>query len=147
MLQPIHGRFPVQAIVLLPDREQIVSQFLLELTMPGPTTCWNGQTGVAYSVATVTGATTYSWTVPTGATVVAGQGTKTITITFGATSGSVCVTASNACGTSNANCLNISVDTNGVVGNVGTITGPSPVCATQTGLIYSVPAVTGATTY
>ncbi|WP_423842090.1 SBBP repeat-containing protein [Acanthopleuribacter pedis] len=66
----------------------------------GSTTFCSGQTGVTYSVAAVTGATGYTWTVPFGATITAGQGTTSITVTFGTIAGNVTVAAENACGPS-----------------------------------------------
>ncbi|MBE0641060.1 MAG: PKD domain-containing protein, partial [Bacteroidales bacterium] len=54
-------------------------------------------TGVAYSV-TPTAGSTYTWTVPTGATVATGQGTNSITVNFGTTNGNVAVTERNAAG-------------------------------------------------
>jgi len=75
----------------------------------GLTSVTNGQVGVVYSIAPVPGATTYTWSVPSGSTITAGQGTTSITVTFGATSGDVCVTASNTCGTSASSCLAVTV--------------------------------------
>lgn len=67
-----------------------------------------------YSI-TVAGAlanTVYAWTVPAGATIVSGQGTNTILVAFGNTSGNVSVTVSNECESQNiflpvtvANCI------------------------------------------
>ena len=37
---------------------------------------------LTYSVAEVTGASSYQWTVPTGATIVSGQGTNTVSVNF-----------------------------------------------------------------
>jgi hypothetical protein len=54
------------------------------------------------TVAGATAATTYSWSVPAGATVTAGQGTNTILVTFGNTNGNVSVVAANTCSTTNA---------------------------------------------
>ena len=53
--------------------------------------------GLVYSV-TNTSLSTYSWTVPTGANIVSGQGTSSITVNFGATNGNVTVTETNAAG-------------------------------------------------
>ncbi|MBW6482935.1 MAG: PKD domain-containing protein [Vicingaceae bacterium] len=55
-------------------------------------------TGVAYSISSVLGATGYTWTVPTGATIASGQGTTAITVNYGTTSGNVTVTPTNSCG-------------------------------------------------
>jgi hypothetical protein len=43
---------------------------------------------VSYSVPVVSGASTYTWQVPTGATIVSGQGTNNIFVNYGATSAS-----------------------------------------------------------
>ncbi|PVY41678.1 Ig-like domain-containing protein [Pontibacter virosus] len=60
-----------------------------------------GSQGVIYSIAAVAGAQSYSWTVPSGATIVSGATTNQITVNFGtnASSGTVTVAARNACGT------------------------------------------------
>jgi len=115
----------------------------------GPTTVCNGQTNVVYTVpGVVAPAPTRTWTVPPGATITAGQGTRSVTVTFaGASSGTICCTASNSCGTSAASCEVITVDPNPVVGAVSTITGPTAVCTAQSGVSYSIPAVAGASTY
>lgn len=55
----------------------------------------------SYSIV-VTGATpttTYTWSVPVGATITSGQGTTTILVTFGTTSGNVSVDVANECET------------------------------------------------
>ncbi|MEI6767198.1 MAG: hypothetical protein WCM76_16330 [Bacteroidota bacterium] len=75
----------------------------------GTTGIYNGQTGVAYSITAVSGATTYTWTVPTGATIVSGQGTTAIIVDFGSNAGNVCVTSGNSCGNSTASCLAVNV--------------------------------------
>ncbi len=51
-----------------------------------------------YWVTPVTGATTYTWTVPAGSSIASGQGTASITVNTGKKSGSITVKASNACG-------------------------------------------------
>jgi len=57
----------------------------------------NQEQGVVYSVGNVGGGTTVTWTVPSDATIVSGQGTSSITVDFGDASGDV--TASfNYCG-------------------------------------------------
>jgi hypothetical protein len=64
---------------------------------------------VVYSIAPVTYATSYTWSVPAGSTITSGQGTTSMTVTLGNNSGSVCVTASNSCGTSAQSCGNVSI--------------------------------------
>ena len=63
----------------------------------GSTTPACSATGVPYSV-TSTAGSTYTWTVPAGATVATGQGTNSITVNFGTTNGNVSVTERNAAG-------------------------------------------------
>ena len=65
-----------------------------------------------YSVAPVSGADSYNWSVPAGATILSGQGTNTILVKFFNFSGSgeVCVDALNGCGVSICcmdNCLTV----------------------------------------
>ncbi len=71
----------------------------------GNTVICGAQTGVTYSVAPVTGASSYIWTVPSGAGITSGQGTTNITVSYssGSSSGNVSVAASNgACQTAPA---------------------------------------------
>ncbi|MFM7016926.1 MAG: T9SS type A sorting domain-containing protein, partial [Bacteroidota bacterium] len=76
----------------------------------------NGSTSVCvnstqiYSTTTVQGASSYTWSVPGGAVINSGQGSKTISMTYGPTAsanGIVTVKASNACGTSNVRVLSV----------------------------------------
>jgi hypothetical protein len=69
----------------------------------GPTAICPGATGIVYQVATVAGADVYTWTVPAGATIVSGQGTKIITVDYNTTPASglvISVRTSNNCGLS-----------------------------------------------
>ena len=77
----------------------------------GPTTANPGDSGVAYSISAVNGATSYTWTVPTGASVASGQGSTAITVNYGcsAVSGSVGVTPTNSCGDGTASSLSVTV--------------------------------------
>ena len=109
----------------------------------GPTTFCPGQS-LTYSIAAVSGATSYSWTVPAGSTITSGQGGTSITVTMGSTGGQVCVTASNVCGTSAPSCLNVTLGA--APATPGAITGPTTFCQGQS-LTYSIAAVTGATSY
>ena len=64
---------------------------------------------IFYSIAPVSNAASYNWTVPSGASVISGQGTYSINTSFGASGGNVCVTATNGCGTSSSNCKLVDV--------------------------------------
>lgn len=75
----------------LPDAAGIIS---------GTSTICQGQTGVVYSVPAIANAADYIWNLPTGATIVAGANTNSITVDYSlsAVSGNITVQASNECG-------------------------------------------------
>ena len=114
----------------------------------GPATVCQGQTGVVYTVPTITSATIYNWTVPTGVTIVSGQYTNTITVDFAQnqTAGNITVYGENVCGIG-ATSPNKSFTVNPVPVAPGTITGTQVVSGGQNGVAYSVTVVPGATSY
>jgi hypothetical protein len=75
----------------------------------GPNQACTNQT-VAYSINAVSGATTYLWTAPAGSTIASGQGTTSVTVTFGTSSGTLSVRAGNACGYGNPKNKSITVN-------------------------------------
>lgn len=99
-------------------------------------------TSQVYSVASVPGATVYTWGIPGG--WFGFSNTNSITTTAGSNSGNISVTASNACGTSSSSVLNVSASSASIVinaqpqaltlcqGQNGTLT----VTATGTNLTY-----------
>ncbi|NTW32607.1 MAG: hypothetical protein HGB12_08290 [Bacteroidetes bacterium] len=70
-----------------------------------------GQTSVTYYIASVNGASTYTWTVPSGCTITSGIGTTTIVVNFDCTasSGNISVTANSTCGSSPASALALTI--------------------------------------
>lgn len=104
-----------------------------------------GMTGVAYSIAPVSGANSYQWSVPSGATILSGQGTTQITINFiGSSTGMVKVRSVNQCGSSPDRSLSVAL----VPARPDPITanpGGAPCAGTLVG--YAVPTVMGAQTY
>jgi hypothetical protein len=97
-----------------------------------------------YSIAAVTGASSYTWTVPTGCSITSNTGTSiTMSIPAGFVSGTLSVVANNSCGSSVARTLALS----GIPATPASITGPTSVCASAAGLAYSTPVVSGVTTY
>ncbi|MEI2750242.1 MAG: T9SS type A sorting domain-containing protein [Ferruginibacter sp.] len=103
------------------------------------------QSNVAYSVTNVAGVTyAWSWNVA-NASIVSGQGTNAITVSFASTfvTGKLSVTATNACGTSNAR--TISVYARPAV--PGAITGATSVCSMEQGVAYSIAPVANASSY
>jgi len=107
-----------------------------------------GTDGVAYSCAEILNATTYTWTLPAGATIATGAGTRNITVNFGASavSGNITVAGTNSCGNGTVSPA-FAVTVNPLPAAAGTITGPASVCAGSTGVAYSVPTISNATTY
>ncbi len=110
-------------------------------SITGPASVCANATNVGYSVGSITNATTYIWTVPTGANIVSGQGTQNITVDFGTTSGNVTVTGSNSCGSGNSSSLAVTVNPL----PVPTITGTSSLCINSGNYSYSTE--TGMTGY
>ena len=106
-------------------------------------------TGQVYTVAAVTNATSYTWTVPTGWTITAGAGTNSITVNTGLVgqNGNVSVTATNTCGTSTASVLAVTVNPGSPTTAIGIITGLTTQCPSQLGVVYGVAAVANVTTY
>jgi len=120
--------------------------------VPGPISgnaiqCAN-LSGLIYSIDPVPNATSYTWTVPAGWNITAGQTTNTISVTTGlyGQNGNITVTASNVCGTSAPSVLAVSINP-GAPATPGPITGITDHCFQQTGQIYTISSVTNATTY
>ncbi len=116
------------------------------------TACAAGVNGTAsFSIQAVQGSSTYTWSVPSGFSIVSGQGTTTIGIEYTGTaiqngiSGNLCVTSSDACGTSTPTCIQIDYQVAAPI-TPGSISGPSKLCPGNNAT-YSVLAVNRATSY
>lgn len=97
-----------------------------------------------YSIAPVTGATSYQWTIPAGSTVVSDSGTviRINVTTAAAPFDSISVVAINRCGSS--------LKTTAILSSIPVkpvISGPACVTANQIGLKYSVTAPVSGETY
>lgn len=66
----------------------------------GPASVCAGSTGISYTVPAIANATTYTWSVPSGATITSGATTNHIIVTFGNTpsQGVITVKGGNLCG-------------------------------------------------
>jgi len=95
-----------------------------------------------YSVTPVAGATSYTWTFPSGWSGTSSSNTAIITTND--SSGLITVTANNTCGISTPRTLVVTAIT--VPPQPGTITGSSSICANSTNT-YSIVSVLGATSY
>ena len=63
----------------------------------------------SYSIAPVSGASSTTWTAPTGAIIQSGQGTNAVTIKFGTRAGNVSVKSNNNCGSSSNRSIAVSI--------------------------------------
>nr|MBK9652412.1 T9SS type A sorting domain-containing protein [Bacteroidota bacterium] len=103
------------------------------------------QSSAPYSCPLVANAISYLWTVPAGVTILTGQGTNSITVKYNSaftTTGNISVVAQNGCGSSAARTVTVNAKPKTPV-----ITGLNWACKNQTGLVYSVAPVAGATSY
>jgi len=117
-------------------------------SITGTATVCGGANGVAYSVAVVSGASTYVWILPAGATIASGANTNSITVNFAAnaSSGNITVYANNSCGNGAAS-PPFAITVTPLPADAGTITGPASVCQGAAGMVYTVPAIASATGY
>jgi hypothetical protein len=104
-------------------------------TISGISDVTQGMTGVVYSVPAISNATSYIWTVPSGATIVSGANSNVITIDYSgaATSGKITVKGMNSCGYGPVS-PNLSIMVNSIP--------PAPVI-TQTGSTFFSDSETG----
>lgn len=128
----------------------VVSKSLTSKIPALPGTITGNTSGVcssvhSYSINAVSQATGYTWTVPTGATIVSGQGTSVISVSFNSSfvGDSLYVQAYNNCGAGPSRSLYVK----GRPAIPGAISGSLNVCAGQTGLVYSISPVIGAAAY
>ena len=113
----------------------------------GPTIICKG-TSTIYTVPSILNATSYSWTLPSGAT-----GTTTgnsITVNYGpsAISGTISVRGHNSQGDGNPSELAISlIDSNVKPANAGVIIGANTVFAGKNSVLYKIPVIANAISY
>ncbi len=98
-----------------------------------------------YSIPNISKATSYTWTMGPGASIVSGAGTNVVQIQFDPSyqRALLCVTADNVCTSTVPRCLWVDP----LPDPVTTVFGPSSVCAFQTGIAFSVDSIFGATNY
>ena len=78
---------------------------------------YQGEQNKQYTVSAIDNGT-YAWTVPAGATIVAGQGTNTVTVDWGQTGGAVSVRTSSPCTSNLTYSLNVTAEAPFVVDKV-----------------------------
>jgi len=114
----------------------------------GLSTVCQGQNAVIYSVPVIENAVGYIWTLPTGASIVSGYNTHTITVNFSNTaiSGNITVYGYNNCGIGTIS-PSFVLTVNLVPGAAGIISGSSTVCQGQNGVVFSIAEIPNATAY
>lgn len=117
-------------------------------SISGPLSVCQGQTGVIYSTPGIANATSYSWTLPAGATITSSPTASTITVDFAANAsgGMVNVIGVNSCG-SGSSSVGLTISMNPLPDPAGIISGSNAVCEGTTGVAYSVPSILNSTTY
>ncbi len=131
--------------------QTIVTTPLLPGSISGTASVCPSETGLIYTVASVAN-NTYFWQIPTGWTIVSGQGTSSITVQAGSfgDNGDVKVRAEKSpCAVSPFQTLAVTVKPP-IPATPGTITVPAsttPICPNTTGLVYNITPVLNATSY
>lgn len=107
-------------------------------SISGLTSVCKNTDGVVYSIVELPSATGYTWTVPTGATIVSGATTNSITVNFSvnATSGLITVAGTNACGIGLSSSLSVVLNDL----PVPVISGPTSNCQDVPGNVYTTEA-------
>ncbi|MFZ4399428.1 MAG: choice-of-anchor J domain-containing protein [Bacteroidales bacterium] len=115
------------------------------VTISGNITVCQGQNNVVYTVPTIANATTYIWTLPSGASGIITSNSITVNYGTSAISGNITVKGNNSCGDGTSSSLSITV--NPLPEAAGAISGISTVCQGQDNVVYTVPIITNATNY
>ncbi|MCX6244406.1 MAG: GEVED domain-containing protein [Bacteroidetes bacterium] len=104
----------------------------------GPGQVCNGGSGYVYTVAAITNATGYTWSVPFGATITAGANTNTITVSFPnpSFSGNVSVYGVGCAGNGTPSYMPLYVN----AAATPTLTGPTAACVNVAGNLYTTQA-------
>ena len=101
--------------------------------------------GVSFTISPLQNATSYVWTLPTGATTSSTTESASINFSTTATSGLISVAGLNACGTGTASTYSVTMDP--LPSAAGAITGPLTICADSNGVSYSVASIINADGY
>lgn len=112
----------------------------------GNSICQSSSSTITYTVPVNSSVVSYNWSVPSGATIVSGQNTNTITVRYGigSVSGNVSVFGSNGCGNGSISTFAVTVN---ALPTATTISGQQSVCEGTTGVEYTALALPGATNY
>jgi hypothetical protein len=111
-------------------------------SISGSTSICLPQSQLIYSVTNQAGVI-YTWTVPTGVSIVSGQGTNQIVTSWSAAAvgGNISVVGTGTCNNASSS-LPVTISSGNLT--VGAITGNSSNCKGITGVVYSIPSIVGA---
>jgi hypothetical protein len=108
-------------------------------TITGSNSLCVNSSNILYTASASTGGTSYNWTVPSGSTIVSGQGTISIVVNFGSTSGNITVTPSNSCYSGSTATRAVTLNSSLIPATATAINGPLNICSFGTSAItYSV---------
>ncbi len=111
----------------------------------GFNTICSNQNNVNYLIANINNATSYIWTLPSGATGSSNSNSINVNFINYTLSGSITVKGQNSCGAGQS--ASLLVNASQIPGNAGVIYGTNTVCQGQTNLNYSVSMIPNATSY
>lgn len=114
-------------------------------SITGLSTVCNGQNGIVYKIPQIYGATSYSWTLPSG--VIGSSIVDSIVVNFNTLdpTAQISVKGVSTCGIGTSSDKIITV--NPLPSNSGVIAGLSTVCEGQNNVVYKVPMIQNATSY
>ncbi len=104
-----------------------------------------GNNLVTYTVPIIGNATSYSWTLPNGASGISTTNSISVDYSNSATSGNITVIGINSCGEGAGSTLPITVNPAPMA--AGVISGSSIVCQGQNAVVYTVSTIANATSY
>ncbi len=128
---PVSQDENIQQVVARPDC--ILSPVAGAISGNAASCVANAAGSVTYSIVSPDNAATYNWTFPASLSVVSGQGTNTITLSYTrqalveGINGKVCVRVENGCGDGSSSCVDVNLNYTVPFMN-GTIFGRSKVC-------------------
>ena len=114
-------------------------------TISGLATVCQGQSSVTYKVPSIANATSYTWTLPSGASGTSSVDSIVVNYGTSATSGNITVKGYNICGNGDSSTMAVTV--NPLPASAGTISGLATVCQGQSSVVYQVPSIANATSY
>ncbi len=117
-------------------------------SITGSNTICAPASGVNYTIPAITGANSYAWTLPAGASITAGNNSNSITVDYVllAASGTISVQGqSTQCGNGPSTSLVVTV--NPTPQPAGPVTGSATFCTPATGINYAISPIIGANSY